>query len=266
MFAKKFLTITFSLCLLAACDERRSKSALPHQSQAETPAPVRIGVLFDLSASAPANRTPIPTLEQMQSLFKVLKECGGELALFPVRAIADGGLLRVRIEPPVPAPPTPPEAAMAGKTVFEKRKIWEAYSLERAQWNAKEEQRQAQADADVQKFEAAIRPLLTAPRTETRSDVFHSFQLLDRFFSEPGIEQSRSLMLCLTDAIDTQSKQVYQFRSQPVTVVAARHEISLPGLKPKHFEGLEAALRWIVEWAAHPAPEVATVHPPERGN
>jgi hypothetical protein len=252
------LGLSFVFAIAGCASGRKLDNPQPRSSSisASPGGLLKIAVLLDHSESA--EEASVPQFEEahLRQLITLITEHGGEIALFSVRATAHGGLKRLRIAPPLPQQPKKPNTSK--ETMSQEQRLLTKYRAEKSAWDENERQRLEQAQADTAAFLEAVRELLFAPRTEKYSDVVGSLRRVDTYFLEDeSSAESRKAMLCLTDLADTKSKKVYRLRSRPLVILVTRQGISddlLPGVATqKSFEGPDAALRFVQEWAAQKA-------------
>jgi hypothetical protein len=252
------LALIFSACNQQQAGTHQGRLAMGPKIGTEDKNPkeiptLRIAIITDLTLSAMQNSTPPVQAADVRRLVEVITEQGGEIGIFPVKAQAEGGLLRFHVDPPASRPLRPDEKSLKHLSVFEQRDQWSHYREELKKWSEEEEQRRAQASMATQKFEAQLPSILLAKQTGKKSDVYSSLLRVDRFLgektAEPNLTMRRILLIC-SDLVDTKSGQVYALTSNPTTAWVFREATPpgrLPGVTPVMFESVEPAIAWMIQ-------------------
>lgn len=210
----------------------------------------RFGVLTDHTLSATRASTPPIQPADLKPMIQFCATNGGEMAIFPVRAQAEGGLLRMLVPPSAPEPAAPDVSAAS---VFEKKKALQQYRIKVHEWGSREMARRNAALADAERFEAQLPYFLLAARTEKRSDVMGALIRMDRFLLEPAPASNqvvKPMILICSDLIDTRSAQTYAIASDPTAAWVYREKARrIPGLNPTMFEAVTPAITWLLSKA-----------------
>ena len=236
---------------VTACSQPSTQTTpMAAKTPAACPAPVRIAVLQDKTGSANSTRTPQLEVGDLTPLFDLLRRCGGELRVGTVHDRSDETLVPLRVPEP---PQLPSRSATAGKGSILRLVEERSLAGDRARIAADAARWQTETEAAVQKFSREVERLLAEPPHARSSDVFGAIMRADLFLSEPeaGVTRpSRRYLLAVTDGVHTAAPSRDSVRLQSGAIlIVLNGEGSLGVLQafmPLRFEGLEAALRYVV--------------------
>ncbi len=205
---------------------------------------IKIGVITDHTGSAVENSTPQLIPADLDPLVEIIKNIGGSIGVFPVRAKAQGGLIRLTIDPPTVKPVMP---NLKNVSVFSRRELLKTYRAALDQWTAGESLRLKNAEDAIKTFQAQIKGVLVTMRNEPRSDVHGALLRLDRYLLEPVPgHKVEALALIGSDLIDTAGKNRYVLGSTP-RVAWVNRATNLPQIFRSYelFENVQPAVSWL---------------------
>jgi len=211
---------------------------------------IKIGILGDETGSAVSNSTPALLPADITPFVDLIRARGGQIAVCVVTARAQGGMVRLTVEPPS----AKPQAPNLNVNVFEQREQLKSYQIALGDWKAREAKRTQDADNAIRTFEAQLQTVLVGTRTERRSDVWGALLRMDRFLMEelplPGYT-TEPFALIASDLQNTAGGQRYAMASQPKVAWVNRIVRTGPIIfsAPHLFENIDPAVRWIVNQA-----------------
>ncbi len=233
--------------------------------------PVKIVVAVDFSGSAPNNRIQRPSADDLQPLFELLLEFGGELAILMICDYSDRPLLRARIpEPPqIPfdnlnetIPPTPPattgnpfKLAEQQTDYEEKLRVYREKQAENQQVLAVFEddlaRHQEAAGLILEAFHLDLVELLESRKVCQTTDIWGSVQRADLFLAEPTTAWSSppsQYAVFITDGLDTVGQTSASFTSEvQLLLVNGTASLGIFTKLPHHkFESTGSALEHLV--------------------
>jgi hypothetical protein len=225
----------------------RPRAAPAAQAIAIT-APFRAAVFFDLTASRDRARIAA-SLDDFAPMFDRLRTSGGEIGFGQIREDSDKPLIRCF----VPVPPEPPVlTSPANSNVFAAANARKRDDAERKKYETKLRAWQADANASINAFIAAIMPLLDAPPTVPMTDITAAVERGDLMLAEPSpfTRAADTAIILITDGIhNATAKEVPTLRSHaPVAIVngvgslGALAKLNPPALR---FESTAAAIRYL---------------------
>ncbi|MBS1790504.1 MAG: hypothetical protein JST85_22475 [Acidobacteria bacterium] len=215
-------------------------------------APIRIASMIDKTGSANQTRTQQPGADSFKPIIERLHKSGGELSVGLIRDNSNRPLLRLRIDTPPTAPVKPNDdkedyADVLAEKQDEYDKKLRAYKREYLAWEQETERRVAQFTTDLQ-------PLLDQPANAKRTDVFNALFRADLFLAEQEVgfkEPAQKFILLNSDCKDNigaRAKKLTLRSDAQLLVVNGVGSIGpLERFKPKLFESLDAAMRYVVK-------------------
>ena len=212
------------------------------------PAPLRAAALLDGTASRNAARINA-SIDDLTPLFDRLRTSGGEIGFGRITDDSDMPLIRCY----VPEPPEPPSfpAAPAGN-VFANANARKREEVERRKYEAKRRAWEADANARINAFVAAIMPLLATPPTAPRTDVLGAIARGDLMMAEPSPFQrpAQTAIVVITDGYHNATAAatpVLRSNAQVVMVngIGALGILDKLTPRPLRFESTAAAVRYI---------------------
>jgi len=215
---------------------------------AAPPAPVRVAVLVDKTASTSWTRVPVVSAEDFEQFLALLTRRGGELAVGLIRDRSNRGLLRLRILPP-PAAPQPPNPHQNPFLLAEALAAYETRSREHrdhvALWRREVERRLAV-------FRAQLGELLETKADATRSDIWGALHRVELFLNEPHNSASgtpHNWILLVSDGEDNVRRPRVVLRSGArLLVINSSATIGvLQDLEPLGFESFPAAAAFLLQ-------------------
>lgn len=212
------------------------------------PAPLRAAALLDGTASRDAARITA-SLDDLAPLFDRLRVSGGEIGFGRITDDSDMPLIRCYVPEP-PEPPTFP-AAPTGN-VFANANTRKREEAERKKYDAKRRAWEADANARINAFIAAITPLLAAPPIAPRTDIIGAIARGDLMMAEPSPFRgaAQTAIVVITDGyhnVTTASTPTLRSNAQVVIVngIGALGILDKLIPRPLRFESTAAAVRYI---------------------
>lgn len=212
------------------------------------PAPLRAAALLDGTASRDVARISA-SIDDLTPLFDRLRASGGEVSFGRITDDSNMPLIRCY----VPEPPEPPSfSAAPSGNVFANANARKREEVERKKFEAKRRAWQAEANARINAFVAAITPLLATPPTAPRTDVLGAIARGDLMMAEPSPFQrpAQTAIVVITDGYhNTTAAATPVLRSNAQVVIV--NGIGALGVldkltpRPLRFESTAAAVRYI---------------------
>ncbi|NEZ61047.1 hypothetical protein [Adonisia turfae] len=236
-----------------------------------TTTPVLIGLALDYSGSIHDNHLPLVEINNLDPLFQLLTERGGELAIALVCEDTSASLLRMRVEtqpritadqfvnPPEPIPLDEninpiqrPQALRDYAEASARHEELQAEDLQRlkAHNTALAAHRQA-ATNTVKAFREKVGPVLSQPANCQTTNLNGNLARLDLFLSEDSSSwptSPRRVLIAVTDGLDTTGKAPAPLNSNPeiALVNGSGSQGVLKNLPHKPFENFSAALTYLI--------------------
>ncbi len=224
-----------------------SKPAAVVQTIAAPP-PLRAAALLDGTASRDAARINA-SIDDLTPLFDRLRTSGGEIGFGRITDDSDMPLIRCYVPEP-PEPPTFP-AAPTGN-VFANANARKREDAERRKYEAKRRAWEADTNARINAFIAAITPLLAAPPTAPRTDILSAIARGDLMMAEPSPfrRAAQTAIVVITDGYhnaSADSTPTLRSNAQVVLVngIGALGILDKLTPRPLRFESTAAAVRYI---------------------
>jgi hypothetical protein len=212
------------------------------------PAPVRMAAFIDYTASRDAARIRT-SVDDLTPLFDRLRMSGGEIGFGRITDDSNLPLIRCYISEP-PEPPSFP--ATPNANVFATANARKREEIERRKYDAKRRAWEADANARINAFIAAITPLLAAPPTAPRTDVLSAIARGDLMMAEPSPFQrpAQTAIVLITDGYHNATAgatPVLRSNAQVVIVngISALGILDKLTPRPLRFESTAAAIRYI---------------------
>jgi hypothetical protein len=212
------------------------------------PAPLRAAALLDGTASRDAARISA-SIDDLAPLFDRLRLSGGEIGFGRITDDSDMPLIRCYVPEP-PEPPTLPAASTGN--VFANANARKREEAERKKYEAKRRTWEADANARINAFIAAITPLLAAPPTAPRTDILDAIARGDLMMAEPSPFRgpAQTAIVVITDGYhNATAASMPTLRSNAQVVIV--NGIGALGIldkltpRPLRFESTAAAVRYI---------------------
>ncbi len=246
-----FALLVGAVLLIAACGEHRAEAgvepAAPEAPQAEA-APLKTAILVDQTGSMTWSNTSQVTPESLQPLLDYLRTVSGELALGLIRDRSALGLVRLRIDP---APAATAAPKRTGKAFSDQRAMREYRKLA-----AEEQRRQAEWEEEtnrrVEQFLSQARALLARPASARCTSIWEAVSRADAFLAEDEPQWPKDFARVAILVSDGQHNCGPALSAPPrsqaawLQVHGAGTAGSLDILKPRRFEGIAAALRYVI--------------------
>ncbi|HEX8155139.1 MAG TPA: hypothetical protein VF698_18550, partial [Thermoanaerobaculia bacterium] len=211
-------------------------------------APLRAAALLDGTASRDEARISA-SLDDLTPLFDRLRVSGGEIGFGRITDDSDLPLIRCYVPEP-PEPPTFPPPPSGN--VFANANLRKREDTERKKYEAKRRAWEADANARIDAFIAAITPILTAPPTAPRTDIVAAIARGDLMIAEPSPfrRPAQTAIVIITDGYHnatTASTLTLRSNTQVVIVNGIGSLGILEKLTPRplRFESTAAAVRYI---------------------
>jgi hypothetical protein len=227
-------------------DEVRQGSIVESEQQQ---ALLRVAVFLDQSESMTQARVPQVSAESLVPLLERLKIDGGEVAVGLIRDRSDAPLTRVF----VPAPPSPPVfPARASANIFEKAQQRKREEAERARYEERLGEWQADVAARINAFAESVTPVFSAAADAPATDIHAALLRADVFVSEPNVfgRPARNVVILHTDGVETVNSKIPAQFSAPAELLVVNGTGTvghLEALQPLRFEALDAAIRYVVD-------------------
>jgi hypothetical protein len=209
--------------------------------------PVKVAVFLDKTGSWSQTQAEGLTVADLDPIFGLLRQVGGEVAIGLVSDRSDRGLIRLRLErPTLIAPPCPDRRGNPYEVAVRVKKYEETvkkFAADQAAWEAK-------ADQKIKAFVEEVRPVIAQLANARRSDVNGALRRGEAFLSEPDLwgKPATRYMLLLSDCEDNVGAARPAIASETKLIVTngLASVSSLEDLKPVRFESVRAAILWIV--------------------
>jgi hypothetical protein len=240
-------TIIAALALNPAMTTR-PKPAPVVQTVAIVPAPLRCATFLDVTRSRDEARIAA-SLDDFAPMFDRLRAGGGEIGFGLIREDSDKPLIRCYVplppEPPVPSQPTT-------GNVFANANVRKRDDAERKKYEAKHRAWEADTNARINAFIAAITPLLDMPPDAPMTDVTAAIERGDLMLAEPSpfSRATDNAIVLVTDGFhNATGKTALTLRSNAQVVIV--NGIGSLGIldklspRPLRFESTSAAIRYI---------------------
>ena len=231
--------------------------------------PNKIAVVIDKSVSIQANRIRAVTLNDLNPVFDLIQQYGGELALIAVCDDSNRPASRLRISQPpqfkteqwknIRKPTPPPDNSNA----FQLLELKEQYSKNIANFNhAQTENRQLLAEHNqeiaqwkatvkqqVQEFRRELKPLLSQPLHCQSTDIWGAIKRVNLFLSEDtsiwSIKPTKYAVF-ISDGVDTVKRQPVSLEATEILLVNGSGSVGVFQTLPhKAFESPESAFYFL---------------------
>ena len=259
---KKFLTFAYALLLLTGCQQPQISSSQQEAganaaiSQKQNPT-IDVFLGLDKTGSATNNRIPQMSIEQVKPLLKLVSQQGGELRIATICDDSDRSMAKIQFDRS-PAPPSVPTALPPNGTINSfkmaqlRRQHQQAesqYQTDRAAFDRAVQQRKTNNEGKTVAFLQQIKPTLEKTASCGSTDIVGVLQRGDLFLQEPGSAGSKKVALLITDGIHNIStapvKLPWHNSAEVLTVSGGKGVGILSNLKPRSFESIDAAIRYI---------------------
>lgn len=231
-------------------------AAVANPSRDACAAPVRVAVIQDQTGSVESSLTPQLTADELEPILGLLRSCGGEIRVGEIRGGRASAFAALRVEtPPLPVREPPewpgnPFLRADAKAAFERERA--SSDLTYARWSETAEPR-------IQRFRAALGSRWENDTLATRTDIWSALARAALYLEEPesGFDRPlRKWLLAVTDGEHTAGRVSRPARMPKgatlLLVNGDGRQGVLAELQPLRFEGLPAAVRWIVDESLHP--------------
>lgn len=243
------LALVASLLLLATVGCGRPSDASgadPASVTAATP-PVRMVACHDQTLSMDRLWSPAVTTDHLRACAEIVKQRGGDLLFLLIRShsgTTPGPTLHV--DPPMPPPMRPAK----GGDAFDDADAAVGYQKVREEYEERERQRLAEADAAIEVFLAEVEPLLALKPDRAGTDIARMRERAARFLEDPDLPHqvpADRYLLVVSDGKDTVHAAPMRRFSKPVSVllVSAAGPGVFAGDKPIVFSSITAATRYL---------------------
>jgi hypothetical protein len=246
--ATLLFTVSLLGCRSTADSPRTQQIDCPPQASVKghNPAalsnPVKVAVFLDKTGSWSQTQAEGLTVADLDPIFGLLRQVGGEVAIGLISDRSDRGLIRLRLErPTLVAPPCPDRRGNPYEVAVRVKKYEETakkFAADQAAWEAK-------ADQKIKAFVEEVQPLIAQLANSRRSDVNGALQRGEAFLSEPDSWGTRYLVL-LSDCKDNVGAARPAIASKLIVTNGLASVPLLEDLKPVRFESVRAAILWIV--------------------
>lgn len=212
--------------------------------------PSRICIFPDQTGSVIENLVPPVTLEDLGPLIGLLRKNGGQIRLGVIRAESDHPMVALRIEIP---PPEPQPLEPTGNSLIDARRR-RGWKKTHDQWQEEYSRWGDQTEDRIEDFMEAVGPLLAvSPGGATA--FWEGVKRCNAFLSEPSPwPTAKQFALYVSDALDTVEGQPTSPVRNATTLLVNSAVVGggLEGYSPIRFEGLSAAIDYIVKEASKP--------------
>ena len=268
------LTLGGLLLILSGCKPAAQSDAAASGPVSPVAAPLdvapvapsgRFAVVIDLSLSGLENRTPIPTLADLEPLLDIIQQRGGELAVSFVCSDSTQPLLRVKVdEAPQPdreifqagAPPEAPDLEMLSPfdrpaAIAEHQDRVTAYQQDIQGYQDALEQHRSGAKRAMAEFVSSLQDVLPSEPNCQESDINGALRPAQLFLDEPHqfSQAPLSYLLVVSDGLDTVDKEAVHFNDN-VHVVLVNGTGTKGVFGGRHhlpFEAVSAAVDYVVD-------------------
>ena len=234
--------------------------------------PTRIALVKDETLSSETSRIPPMTGDELEPLYNLTKQNGGEIALIGLCDNSDRPALRVHIDtPPRLSPsdlkqteqPTAPDTR--GVSPFKLAEInaqhqsklvrYQQLEQENAELFSQHQQALAQWQTDTEQkleaFSTQLKPLLEKPATCQSSNVYSALRRADTFLNEVDggwTYPPKNFALLVTDGLhNTDTPSVQMHSDAEILLVNGSGESGIfANFQHRSFEAVSAAVRYLV--------------------
>jgi hypothetical protein len=234
---------------------RTDTPALPPPPTATTcPAPIRLGVLLDLSKSITANAVPRMTEADLDALIHLVDSCGGgQLAIGALCSVSgDQPFTRLYV-PPFRLKPVTAPSANGPADPFTRLRLANAQAAAASEQNEVSRAHQAARRDMVEAYRTQATGILAREASCTRTDVVSGANRLLTFLEEPWPDPAVAPRVVagvyLTDGQDNVARQRLRLPAEEdvlsILVGGSPDAGALAPLRPARFEGLPATIAWL---------------------
>lgn len=241
-----------SLLISTGCSKARGSGeheSAPLTSTYQQAVPLkrlRIAVIQDKSLSTGTTRTPQLKIDDLGLVLQLLKAHGGELAFGVIHDRSNSSFARLRIDPG----PTEPVAPEKAENPLERRKQHVAFTARRSEFNSQRDEWDRETELRIDEFHRSLAPILSMKVDATHSPVWDAVKRAELFLSETDSSNTAiptRYCVLITDGIDdVGARPVPMSNGTTILIVNGSAELgSLVVVKPKAFESIESAFRYI---------------------
>lgn len=214
--------------------------------------PLRSVLMQDKTGSGSKYRTPQLSVGDLDPLFALLRDCGGEVGVGLVDEQSNRTLVRLYVpEPQLSQLPVPPSDQ---GNPFKRGKALQEYQAAKQLYEQKQAQRRRDVDQRIAAFKTALAEKLKTKPDARRTDVWGAVNRAEYFLAEPehGWRQPPlKVMVLISDALDNvraPSVQLPLASSATVLLINGSPSLgALEPLEPLRFESIDAAVRFITQ-------------------
>jgi hypothetical protein len=213
--------------------------------------PFRAAVLYDVTASRNVARIAA-SIDDFAPIFDRLRMAGGEVGFGLIREDSDRPLIRCYIPDP-PEAPTPAPPPTNGGNLFVNANNRKREDAERKKYDAKRRAWEADANARINAFIAAITPLLETPADAQATDLTAAVERGDLMLAEPSeFPNATTAIILITDGLHNATARTTPTMHSSARVAIVNGVGSMGTLAkltpmPLRFESTAAAVRYFAE-------------------
>jgi hypothetical protein len=258
---KKRGIVIGGLLLLAACQQpESSKPKIINVDRVALVAVNRELNVFagiDKTGSATDNRIPQMSIAQLKSLLALIARSGGEFRLATICDRSDRSMARIQFQSPPVAPVKPTALPQTGTVnsfkMAELRRQYQKdlsrYQTELVARDRAVQEHNTENEGKITTFIQQIKPILDQTASCGSTDIVGVLQRGDLFLQEPETNGAKKVALLITDGIHNTSgvpgKLPWHNSAEVLTVSGGQGVGILNDLKPKSFESIDAAIRYL---------------------
>jgi len=250
---KKLMSLGAAVIAAVALNAPRTTRLIPKPAAAPVIAvpPLRAAVLYDVTASRNEARISA-SLDDFTPLFDRLRVSGGEVGFGLIREDSDRPLIRCYAAGP-PEPPAPAPPPTNGGNLFVNATNRKREDAERKKYEAKRRAWEADTNARINAFIAAITPLVDAPGDAPATDLTAAVERGDLMLAEPSeFTNATTAIILITDGLhNATAKTTPTMRSTArvaiVNGVGSMGALAKLAPTPLRFESTAAAVRYFAE-------------------